>query len=400
MSRASGTPREIFALKAPNASLGDATDDAAIVLCLIDRASHELLLIQITVRARNATSRHQNVQDATKIVYQGYSVRVSDTTRRVGVLDACKIGDGSCTRILVLESSSNGMGELSLQAPWSCPRKIELPSSLCLYNPYQISSDVTSRQRREGGLKRVLSEGPQALVALQHSSGQGCVDVLDLHGTRHRLKIQLRPRNVVVRKIINVAESVLPSSDADGETILRGWWDTLSFVKSRSNEELDAEWTAMIVILFSMAVALTGERHSEATTRRKKRTNGLLRSSSGANTNLESWEAMLNLEGGSSGAVPGWMQVGGWEWTAKESVLLNASHTKGSKSSSPFIPSSTSVVPIPKNTSYLLRSRFCQVTHLANSNWGPWLSPHCVIKGPGRSPHCFGFYSGWPSPPA
>ena len=355
MSQTSGPPREIITLKVPNASLGDATDDAAIILCLVDRASCELRIIQITVRARNATSSHQNIQDAARIVHQGYSVRVSGTTRRVGVLDACKIGDGSCTRILVLESSSNGMGELSLQAPWSCPRKIELPSILCLHNPYQISSDVTLRQRREGGFKRILSEGPQALVALQHSSGQGCVDVLDSHGIRHRLKIQLRPRNVVVRKIISVADSVLPSSDADGETILRGWWDTLSFVKSRSNEETDIEWTAMIVILFSMAVALTGERHPEATTRRKKRTSGLLRSSSGANTNLESWEAMLNLEGGSSGAVPGWMQVGGWEWTAKESVLLNASHPKGSKSSSSFISSFASAVPIPKKTSYLLQ---------------------------------------------
>ena len=354
MSQISGPSREIFTLKVPNASLGDVTDDAAIILCLVDRASRELLIIQIAVRARNAASRHQNIQDAARVVHQGYSVCVSGTARQLGVLDACKIGNGSCTRILVLESSSNGMGELSLQAPWSCPRKIELPSSLCLHNPYQISDDVTLRQRREGGFKRILSDGPQALVALQHSSGQGCVDVLDSHGTRHRLKIQLRPRNVAVRKIISVADSVLPSSNADGETILRGWWDTLSFVKSRPNEETDTEWTAMIVTLFSMAVALTGERHPEATTRRKKRTSGLLRSSSGANTNLESWEAMLNLEGGCSGAVPGWMQVGGWDWTAQESVLLNASHPKGSKSSSSFIPSFASAVPIPKKTSYLL----------------------------------------------
>ena len=355
MSQTSGPPREIFTMKVPNASLGDATDDAAVILCLVDRVSCELTVLQITVGARDASGRHPNVQGAGGIVHQGYRVRVSGMTRRVGVLDACKISDGSCTRILVLESSTNGVGELSLQAPWSCPRKIELPASLCLHNPYQISSDVTLQQSREGGFKRVLSQGPQALVALQHSSGQGRVDVMDSHGTRHRLQMQLRPCNAVVRKIINVAESVLPSSDADSETILRGWWDTLSFVKSRTNEEIDTEWTAMIVVLFSMAVASTGEQHTEATTRRKKRTGGLLRSSSGANTNLESWEAMLNLEGGSSGAVPGWMQVGGWEWTAKESVLLHASHPKGPKSSSSLIPSFAPAVPIPKKSSYLLQ---------------------------------------------
>ena len=354
LSQTQRPPREVFTMKVPNASLGDVTDDDAIVLCLVDRASRELLVLQITVRTRNATSRHQNLHDVVRAVHQGYSVRVNGMTRRVGVLDACKIGDGSCTRIMVLESSSNGMGELSLQAPWSCLRKIELPSSLCLHNPYQISSDITLRQRREGGFKRVLSQGPQALIALQHPSCQGRVDVMDSHGTRHRLQVQLKPRNALVQKIIQVAESVLPSSDADGETILRGWWDTFSFVEFRSDEQIDTEWTAMIVVLFSMAITSIGERHAEATTRRKKRTGGLLRSSSGANTNLESWEAMLNQEGGPSGAVPGWMQVGGWEWTARESVQLHTSLPKGSKSSSAFTPSVAPAVPIPKKSPYIL----------------------------------------------
>ena len=350
----SGPAREIITMRSPNASLGDATDDATIVVCLVDRVSCELIVLEITVRARNATSRDQNVHGVARIVHQGYSASVSGTTKRSGVIDACKIGDGSCARILVLESSSNGMGELSLQAPWSCLRKIELPSSLCLYNPYHISSDVTLRRRREGSFKRILSQTPQALVALQHSSCQGRVDVVDSYGTRHRLQVQFSPRNTAVQKIIKVAESVLPSSDADGEAILRGWWDTLSFVKSRSDKEIDTEWTAIIVVLFSMAIASIGDQHTEAATRQKRRKVGLLRSSSGANTDLESWEAMLNQEGGSSGAFPAWMQVGGWEWTAKESVLLHASPPKRSKSSSSFIPSVAPAVPIPKKSPYLL----------------------------------------------
>lgn len=349
-----GPAREIIVMRSPNASLGDATDNAAIILCLVDRVARELLVIQITVRAHNATNRHQNVHGVAGILHQGYSALVSGITRRSGVIDACKIGDGSCSRILVLESSSNGMGELSLQAPWSCLRKIELPSSLCLHNPYQISSDVTLRQRREGGLKRILSRGPQALVALQHPSCQGRVDVMDSDGTRHRLQVQFRPHNAVVRKMIEVAESVLPSSEVDGEAILRGWWDTLSFIQSRSDEDVDTEWTAMVVVLFSMAIASIGDRHTDTATRQKRRKGGLLRSSSGANTNLESWEAMLNQEGGSSGTFPAWMQLGGWEWTAKESVLLHASTPKRSRPSSSLIPSFVPAVPVPKKSPYLL----------------------------------------------
>ena len=354
-----GSAREVFTMRAPNASLGDATDNAAITICLVDRASCELLILQITVRARSATDRHHNFHGAAKTVHQGYSVLVNGLTRRLGVLDACKIGDGSCVRILVLETGSNGMGELSLQAPWSCIRKIELPSSLYLHNPYQINTNVALRQRSEGGFKRILSRGPQALAALQYPNCKGHVDAVDSDGTRHRLQVQLRPRNAMVQKVIKVAESILPSSDADGETILRGWWDALSFVQSRSEEESDAEWTAMIVILFSMAVTSIGDRHTEATTRRKRRTGGLLRSSSGANTDVESWEAMLNQEGGSSGTIPAWMQVGGWEWAAKESVLPylslpKASLPKVSKPSSPSNPFFAPAVPVPKKFSYLL----------------------------------------------
>lgn len=354
LSQTNGGAREIFTMRSPNPSLGDATDDAAIVLCLIDRVSRELLVLQITVRARDATNGLQNVHGVARAVCQGYSARVSSMTRHCGIIDACKIGDGLCARILVLKSSSNGIGELSLQAPWSRPRKIELPSSLCLHNPYQISSHLTLRKRREGGFKRVLSRGPQALIALQHPGCQGRVDVMDSDGTRHRLQVQFRPRNAVVQKMILVAESVLPSSDADGEAILRGWWDTLSFVQSRSEVEIDTEWTAMIVVLFSMAIASIGDRHTEAATRQKRRKGGLLRSSSGANTDLESWEAMLHQEESSKGNFPAWMQVGGWEWTVKESVLLDAYPLKRSKSTNSSIPSVAPAMPIPKKSPYLL----------------------------------------------
>ena len=353
-SQASSPVREVFTMRPPNASLGDATNDATIIVCLVDRAARDLTMIPIIVRADETTNRYEDAQGEARTIHQGCSLLVSGITKRSGVIDACKISDGLYARILVLGNSSNGIGELSLQAPWSPVRKIELPSNLCLHNPYQISSDVTLRQRREGGFKRVLSRGPQTLVALQHPSHQGRVDVVDSHGTRHRIQVQFRPRNAMVQRMIKVAESVLPSSYADGEAILRGWWETLSFVQSRSDQENDTEWTAIIVVLFSMAIFWIGDQHTDGATRQRRRKGGLLRSSSGAATNLESWEAMLNKEGGSSGTFPAWMQAGGWEWTAKESVLLQQFAPKRSKSSSSFSPSVAPAVPVPKKSSYLL----------------------------------------------
>lgn len=350
----SGSAREITTIKRPNSSLGDASGDAAIIMCIIDRTARELLVLHIRAYCLNTPTKAQNATTVHGNAFGAYGAHVTGMTRRPGVVDACKVGDGAYSRILVLDSGSDGMGELSLQAPWSCLRKIELPPTLCLHNPYQIASDATLRRRREGSFKRVLSRGPQALTALQHPSCRGRVDVVSSDGVRHRLQIQFRPRNALVWKMIRVVEAIMPASEVDGETILRGWWDAMSFLQGRSEEDINPEWTAMVVILFSMGVSSIGDRITETTTRQKRRKGGLLRSSSGANTDLESWEAMITQEGNSSGASPAWSQVGAWEWTGRDSILPHTSPSNRSRLSSLSTTSATATVPVPKKSPYLL----------------------------------------------
>ncbi|KAK3168074.1 hypothetical protein OEA41_004520 [Lepraria neglecta] len=354
MNGASNSNREIITIKSPNAGLGDASDDAAIIMCLIDRLARELLVLQINVHFSNSSNQAPKPYAASGAAFEGYRARVSGTTRQSGIIDACKVGDGVCSRIIVLGKSSDGVGELSLKAPWSSPRRIELPSSLFLHNPYQINNHNTLQQRREGGLKRVLSQGPKALIALQHGNRRGRVDVVDSEGNKHRLQILFRPRDPLIRRMIKVAESILPASEVDGEAILRGWWDSMSWLQARSEDETDVEWTALLVVLFSMGVVFMGERHAEATTRQKKRKGGLLRSSSGANTDLESWEAMLSHEGSSSSTSPGWMHGGAWEWTVKENVSIHTSPSQRSRLSSSSIPPTIAAIPVPEKSSYLL----------------------------------------------
>lgn len=80
----------------------------------------------------------------------------------------------------------------------------------------------------------------------------------------------------------------------------------MSWLRSQPDHELDMEWTAFVIVVFSLAVGFIEDRRSE-TTSRQKRKGGLLRSSSGANTNLESWEAMLTEERSMFGVPPrGW----------------------------------------------------------------------------------------------
>ena len=343
--------RSIITLRSPDGGLGDASDDKAIIMCLVDRAAHESLVLQIKVQSFNLSKETQN---ASSSFFGNFRARVSGTTRRSGVTDACKVGDGVVARILLLEHSSDGIGELSLQAPWSSVLTTGLPSKLFVHNPYQIANDVSLRQRREGGFKRVLSQGPKVLIALQHGNSQGYVDVVDSDRTKHRLQINFRPQSPLLRKVIRVAESVLPSSEVDGEAILQGWWDATAWLQTRTEEETDAEWTALLVVLFSMAVPFMGERRAETTTRQKRRKGGLLRSSSGANTDLESWEVMLTQEGGSSSTSPAWMQENAWAWTLKEQVTTYTSPSQKSKLLGSSTPPTAVAVPVSKKSPYLL----------------------------------------------
>ena len=343
--------RQILTLKAPKPSLGDVSDSTAIFMCLVDREARELLTLHIRVQFSKPSTQSQKT--APQAFRRSLRARVTGMTRNSEVVDVCRVGDGVCNRLLVLEESADGIRHISLQAPWSSPRKIELPSNLYLHNPYQIMNDMTLRERREGGLRRVLSRGPRMFVALQHSNCQGRFDAVDSEGTRHRLQLQLRPLNSLVRKMIRVSESILPSSAGDAEAILRGWWDTMSWVQGRSEAEAEAdiEWTAVIVLLFSMGVAFTDDRRTETTPRQKKKKGALLRSSSGAVTDLDSWEAMMAQEASMDGTLPAWMQTEAWKWTTKEKILPSPLKQPRSSGS---IPSYIDAVPKPKKSPYMI----------------------------------------------
>ena len=350
VGRRNNPTHKIMTIRTPTPSLGDALEHPLIVMYLFDRSVRELMTLQIEVKATRKPTQSQSA--AKRVPCLGLSPRVTGMSRSAGIIDACKVSDGNCNRLLVLEQSNDGMGSLSLQAPWSLSSIINLPSNLHLHHPYQITSDISLRQKREGGFKRILSQGPQALIALEHSSCPAQVDVVDSHNDRHRLQIQLRPQDARVTKVISVLESILPSSAGDGESILRGWWEVMSWIRARPEAEMDLEWTAIVVLIFSMGVAFIGEKRSKTTTRQKKKKGGLLRSSSGATTDLDSWEAMMVQEAGSSGVSPPWMQTEAWRWILKETGL--PSRSEKPQSSNSFSPSSISAVPLPKKSAYLI----------------------------------------------
>ena len=333
----------VFTMQAPGPDQSDLSCSGVLLVCVMNRSLGELLIFQLKY-----TPLRLDIKECPPSMPNAdhYRTRVTGT-RRSGITDACKISDGCTDRILVLDGRGS---TLTLQAPWTALFKIELPKRLSLYDPYQVLNNFSPSQKREEGFKRVISDSPKHLKSLGHVSRQGCVDVEDSEGIKHRLAIQLRPSNPFVSRIIDVCEAVLPTSEADGEAMLRGWWDVMSWLGSKKEDVIDREWTAVVILMFVTGVPFMDDPHPETPLRPKRRKGGLLRSSSGANTDLDSWDEMWTHEAIMSSTSSDWMEHQAWKWTKREPLM----HAMSQKPKKDSVANSVPAVPLPKNSSHTL----------------------------------------------
>jgi anaphase-promoting complex subunit 1 len=303
---------KIFTLTAP-ASAADEQLGNAIVVCVLDLDEKKLLVLTLYKTNLDTKDNHVRGRKAEKDVTLGSVMRAK------GVLDACRLDDGLLSRILVLTETRDGYGELSLQAPWSELMNIPLPAKFTISNIRNLGHDATPRARREGGFKRVLSQGPRALRGLRNSKPRGFVDLVDDEGKMHQLQIMLEPRNHHVSRILEVCRAVLPGPKR-GEGVLVGWWNAMQWIRLESIETVDTEWTALIVTLFSMVLGLGRKSKSSQnkTHAKKKSRTGFLRSSSGAQSDLESWQMMQTKEASNGNPLPSWAGNSAWKWLSED----------------------------------------------------------------------------------
>lgn len=233
------------------------------------------------------------------------------------VLDTCKVVDGETSRLMTLSAADEG-NELSLQSPWSNATAIDVPAKLMLYEPHAISPSKSVTRSRDSGMNRTMTDPTINIIGLDHLSSQGVFDVIDSTKRRHKLKIQLEPRNKLVKSIFHVCKFVLRDFDKAGEGMMVAWWATMKWLCDRETNENDLEWTAMTIVLFSMAIPFIEKEQAQTPVNPTRRKRGLLRSSSGSHIDLESWETMLDQESGSAGVVAPWMMNGSWGWIVEQ----------------------------------------------------------------------------------
>ncbi|TVY17794.1 Negative regulator of mitosis [Lachnellula arida] len=323
---------KIFMLTAPP-SAADERLGNAIVICVLDLDEKRLLVLTLYKNNLDTKENHLRGRKGEKHI----SLGPNPIMRAKGVLDACRLDDGHISRILVLTETRDGFGELSLQAPWSDMMNIPLPVAFTISNIRNLGHDATPRAGREGGFKRILSQGPRALRGLRNSKPHGFVDLVDDEGKMHQLQILLEPRNPHVGKILEVCKAVLPGPKR-GEGVLVGWWNAMQWLRLESIDTADMEWTALVITLFSMVLGLGRKSvSSENKTQTKKKSHTGLRSSSGAQSDLESWQMMQTQEASNGNTLPSWAGNSAWKWLADDDHT--ASRRRDSEPLSPVFTS-------------------------------------------------------------
>ncbi|OJD15168.1 hypothetical protein AJ78_04563 [Emergomyces pasteurianus Ep9510] len=311
---------EVFTISSYQDSPPDVPESTSIAVCIHNKNSKNLSVVSLLAsNTAQPKSHSRQEKKTTGLDDRCVTVRATGILNGPNVVDCCKLVDGDVSRILILSSTIDGRGELTLQAPWSSLVRIELPSSMMIYGPHGMSMTSSPNRPREGSLKRVLSDSSFDLRGLLHSMNRGKVDVVDKQGRKHRIQIQLEPHNPHVKQILKVCRFVLRQGDKAGDGILVGWWEVFKWLQMRSQGESDneLEWTAMVIVLFTMAVYFIEGNPSKPPARQKRRKAEFLRSSSGSSIDLDNWDSMLDQETGSHGVASSWMMGSAWGWVSE-----------------------------------------------------------------------------------
>lgn len=324
-----------------------ASETAVVILCIMDRSNGRLWKLQIRPWK---TAQRQNLPVRASNKDQGYGFHVTET-HQSDVLDAGKVGKPGNWRILTIGTDATGLHHMSLQGPCSSPSNIEMPSPLNLHNPHHSMLDLRTNRRGEGGLGRIFDLGLHEMVKLRNLNFCDQILVIDVGNKSHRLEIQLRPRHPQIYRIIEICEAVTSALAPLQETFLRGWCDVVAWLHARPEPETEIEWIALIVLLFSLVVPYLPAQASRDMKPRKRQKGVLLRSSSGANTDLASWEIMTGCEDGSRGDTSAWIGKGAWEWIEDYRLPTTAKSGKFSETQSKY--ADTLATPSSRNRDFL-----------------------------------------------
>ncbi|KAF2869101.1 negative regulator of mitosis [Massariosphaeria phaeospora] len=230
-----------------------------------------------------------------------------------GVLDATKIVDGHAERVVCLTATDPHKPCLSLSAGWGVhlPTKLSL-QSLKLFDPSAIIRN--DQMRVTAGLKRTIT-AQQPLQRVLSPGLEGTFEVADAELRRHRLQIRLSPSDFFVARLFRVLSTIL--SNHAGAFLLEIWWNIRKTLSTQRQARPD--WTAFVVMLFTLAVPFIDERTRKPTSRSKTaqrrsvgRTSVPSKLDGAVDREISAWRVMCDRQAASPHAKS-W-ESGAWAW--------------------------------------------------------------------------------------
>ncbi|CAK7210171.1 Anaphase-promoting complex subunit 1 [Sporothrix bragantina] len=224
----------------------DEQDRNYLLVCIQDAIDKRLQLLTLHIQMREDGGNT--------------SITWGQHRRAQNVADSCMIYDGDQAMVFILSEGDQGQRQLSIQAPWSELTTIAIPP-LSLHNRDMYAAKGTSDifQTTTAGTFGV------SITGLCRSRGKGVVDVVDEQGRSYQVQIQLEPRSLRVRQILNVLRSILPASHA--EKMVLGWWHIMQWLATQpSVPAKNREWTALVTELCVVFLAALYPGRATSTT--------------------------------------------------------------------------------------------------------------------------------------
>jgi anaphase-promoting complex subunit 1 len=300
---------KVFQLDGPSSPDQNGHRMREIYLCVMDKTAQEMTLVRVLVKIHMPASTPK--QSMSK---SSFELKVAEVRRMPGIRDACTVIDGSIQRLVLLTQSRSQIASLHLEAPWSPSFHIQLPEWYAVYDPFLGPQRASPRKDKDTGIRRSIPGTEVKIEGLLNSGFEAQIYAIDQEGRQHSLGLPLAPRDGLVRQILRTCGLILGPSQE--ETLQVAFWEVSRWLRGR-DPSLMSEWTAMVVVLFSLAVPFINNQNPKSTPSRRKKT-GLLRSSSGSAIDLANYHLMhkegheLAPELGTRGSA--------WNWLSQKPV--------------------------------------------------------------------------------
>ncbi|KAI1004277.1 Negative regulator of mitosis [Podosphaera aphanis] len=319
-NKPAATQYKVFTMAAPPCAADEDRGNTNII-CILHPIDKRLIIITLYTKLHTSddiSDQPKNDSQTEEIVA---SVSLGSTLKANHVIDACKIEDGSVSRILVLSETEDGFGELTLQAPWSTLMKVSLPTRFQTVNIRTLGVNL------QNTIRKTLVR-PSALRGLRNSRPGGRVDILDDEGNLHRIRLLLQPENPHVCKVLELCREILPvrqCADSDPPSHVDGflvcWWNVIQWLERKSFNIPDLEWSALVITLFAAIIGMDqNSKTVQSYTGWERRSNvELPYSSSELTPEIELLELMQLEEAHRGNQLPSWAQNTSWTWLTDDS---------------------------------------------------------------------------------